>query len=99
MEKIATRQAYGEALQEYGADPRVVVLDADLSKSTKTDLFRASYPERFFSCGIAESNMVSTAAGLAACGKVVFGPSMPLQRSTKSGSFWVTSPSSSPRSS
>lgn len=48
MANIATRQAYGEALAEFGADERIVVLDADLSKSTKTDLFKKKYPERHF---------------------------------------------------
>jgi transketolase len=69
---MATRQAYGEALREFGKDPSVIVLDADVSKSTKTDLFREAYPDRFFSCGIAEANMVGVAAGLASCGKTVF---------------------------
>jgi transketolase len=72
MSKIATREAYGNALAEFGADPRIVVLDADLSKSTKTDTFKKKYPERFFNMGIAEGNMMSTAAGLASCGKIVF---------------------------
>ncbi|MDR2137409.1 MAG: transketolase family protein [Synergistaceae bacterium] len=72
MKNIATRQAYGEALREFGADPKIIVLDADLSKSTKTDLFRKAYPERFFGCGIAEANMIGVAAGLASCGKTVF---------------------------
>ncbi|MDR1378493.1 MAG: transketolase family protein [Synergistaceae bacterium] len=72
MKNIATRQAYGEALREFGADPKIIVLDADLSKSTKTDLFHKAYPDRFFGCGIAEANMVGVAAGLASCGKTVF---------------------------
>ena len=72
MAKRATRESYGEALKIYGADERVVVLDADLSKSTKTDVFKKEYPERFINMGIAEGNMMSVAAGLAACGKVVF---------------------------
>ena len=55
--KVATRQAYGDALVEYGADPRIVVMDADLSKSTKTDGFKKTYPERFINTGIAEGNM------------------------------------------
>lgn len=71
-DKIATREAYGNALAEFGADSRIVVLDADLSKSTKTDNFRKKYPERFFNMGIAEGNMMATAAGIASCGKVVF---------------------------
>lgn len=71
-QKIATREAYGSALAEFGADPKIVVLDADLSKSTKTDTFKKKYPERFFNMGIAEGNMMATAAGLATCGKTVF---------------------------
>lgn len=72
---IATRQAYGEALAEFGADERIVVLDADLSKSTKTDIFQKKYPERHFNMGIAEANMMCAAAGLASCGKIVFASS------------------------
>lgn len=68
----ATREAYGEALAEYGNDNRIVVLDADLSKSTKTDVFKKKYPERFINMGIAEANMMTVAAGLATCGKIVF---------------------------
>lgn len=69
----ATREAYGEALKDLGAHNKdVVVLDADLSKSTKTILFAKSFPERFFNAGIAEQNMVGVAAGLAASGKVPF---------------------------
>lgn len=74
-EKIATRQAYGKALAELGADPRIVVMDADLSKSTNTVTFQKAYPERFINTGIAEANMMSTAAGLASCGKIVFASS------------------------
>lgn len=69
----ATRDAYGEALKELGAVyPDLVVLDADLSASTKTQDFARVYPERFFDCGIAEGNMMSVAAGLAAAGKIPF---------------------------
>ena len=65
------RLVFGEALVELGAgDPRIVVLDADVSSSTQTRLFAAAYPDRFFNFGIAEANMVSAAAGLAACGLV-----------------------------
>ena len=72
----ATRDAYGEALVELGGkDPRVVVLDADLSKSTKTNGFAKKYPERFLNVGIAEANMVSMAAGLATSGLVPFASS------------------------
>lgn len=75
MGKIATRDAYGKALAEFGSDERIVVLDADLSKSTKTATFGAAYPERHFNMGIAEGNMVSVAAGLASTGKIVFASS------------------------
>lgn len=74
-DKIATREAYGNALAEFGADENIVVLDADLSKSTKTDSFKKVFPERFINCGIAEGNMMATAAGLASCGKTVFASS------------------------
>ncbi|NTV89425.1 MAG: transketolase family protein, partial [Clostridiales bacterium] len=63
MGNIATREAYGNALAEFGADERIMVLDADLSKSTKTETFKKKYPERFFNMGIAEGNMISVAAG------------------------------------
>jgi len=70
---IATRDAYGEALAELGAENgNVVVLDADLSGSTKTSGFAKKFPERFFNMGIAEANMIGTAAGLAAAGKIPF---------------------------
>lgn len=72
QKKIATREAYGNALAEIGGDTRIVVMDADLSKSTKTDVFKKKYPERFINMGIAESNMMTAAAGLASCGKIVF---------------------------
>jgi len=69
----ATRGAFGEALVELGRkEERVVVCDADLSKSTMTHGFGQEFPERFFTCGIAESNMVSIGAGLAAAGKIAF---------------------------
>ncbi len=71
-EKMATRQAYGEVLVELGAKRKdLVVMDADLSKSTMTANFGKTYPERFFNMGIAEQNMYGAAAGLAASGKVV----------------------------
>ena len=75
IKKIATREAYGKALAKFGAKYDIVVLDADLSKSTKTDTFKKTFPERFINCGIAEASMMSTAAGLAACGKTVFASS------------------------
>jgi transketolase len=69
----ATREAFGKALVELGREnPNVVVCDADLSKSTYTALFAKEFPERFFSCGIAEANMVAVGAGLASSGKVAF---------------------------
>jgi transketolase len=67
------RKAYGETLIELGKKfPNLVVLDADLSKSTNTIMFAKKYPERFFEMGIAEANMITTAAGLASCGKIPF---------------------------
>jgi transketolase len=70
------RDAYGETLVELGGKySDIVVLDADLSKSTKTILFAKKYPERFFEMGIAEANMISTAAGFASCGKIPFASS------------------------
>jgi len=71
-EKIATRVAYGKALAKIGHNENIVVLDADLSKSTRTDFFQKQYPERHFNMGIAEGNMMAVAAGLASCGKIVF---------------------------
>lgn len=71
-DKMATRQAYGKALVELGAKkPELVVMDADLSKSTMTAEFGKTYPERFFNMGIAEQNLYGAAAGLALSGKVV----------------------------
>ena len=74
-EKIATREAYGNALAEFGSDYDFVVLDADLAAATKTAIFKKKFPERFFDCGIAEGNMMCVAAGLAAAGKPVFASS------------------------
>lgn len=72
-EMVNPRNYYGEALLELGKKHKnLVVLDADLSKSTKTIMFAKKYPERFFEMGIAEANMISTAAGLASCGKIPF---------------------------
>ena len=71
--KKATRESYGEALAELADEnPNVVVLDADLAAATKSGTFKKKYPERFFDCGIAEANLVGTAAGLATCGKIPF---------------------------
>lgn len=73
MTKIATREAYGKALVELGRqDERIVVLDADLSKSTMTAFFASEFPERFFNMGIAEQSLMGTAAGLALSGKIPF---------------------------
>ena len=74
-EKIATREAYGKALVELADKYDFVVLDADLAEATKTVMFKKAYPQRFFDCGIAEGNMISVAAGLAASGKVAFASS------------------------
>ncbi|MBZ4653635.1 MAG: putative transketolase C-terminal section [Peptococcaceae bacterium] len=73
MEKVATRDAYGKALVKLGEQmPQVVVLDADLSKSTKTHDFKKVFPERFINVGIAEQNLLGIAAGMAASGKIAF---------------------------
>ena len=74
-DKKATRESYGMALAELGEKYDIVVMDADLSKSTKTDTFKKKFPERFINTGIAEGNMLSTAAGLATTGKIVFASS------------------------
>ncbi len=72
-DRISTRQAYGDALVELGKkNPSIVVLDADLSKSTMTANFKAEFPDRFFNAGIAECNMMGMAAGLALSGRTVF---------------------------
>lgn len=73
MSKMATREAYGQVLAELGEEIKdIVVLDADLSKSTKTSVFAKKFPERFFNMGIAEQDLMGTAAGLATCGKIPF---------------------------
>jgi len=73
---MATREAFGHALVELGREnPSVVAVDADLSKSTYTHFFAKEFPERFYSCGIAEANMVGVAAGLASAGKIPFAAS------------------------
>jgi len=70
---VNPRNAYGKTLVELGKKYKnLVVLDADLSKSTKTNIFAKAYPERFFEMGIAEANMITTAAGFASCGKIPF---------------------------
>lgn len=71
--QIAIRQSYGEALEKLGEENKdIVVLDADLSSATKTDLFAKKFPNRFLDIGIAEQDMLSTAAGLATCGKIPY---------------------------
>ena len=71
--KVATRQSYGEALVEIGkVNENIVVLDADLAGATNTSKFKEKFPERFFDMGIAEQDMLATAAGLATCGKIPF---------------------------
>ena len=73
VKKIATRESYGNALAEIGAEyPNMVVLDADLSAATKTGVFKKAFPDRFIDCGIAEGNMMAIAAGMATCGKLVW---------------------------
>ena len=73
VKKIATRESYGNALVELGAEnPNVVVLDADLAAATKTGIFKKAYPDRHIDCGIAECNMVGIAAGMATTGKIPF---------------------------
>lgn len=74
-DKKATREAYGDALKEFGAKYDIIVLDADLTKSTKTDTFKKEFPERHINCGIAEGNMMDVAAGIATTGKTVFASS------------------------
>ena len=69
--KIATRESFGKALEEI-EDEDIVVLDADLSSSTKTEMFKEKYPSRFFELGISEADMIGTAAGMATCGKKPF---------------------------
>ena len=75
-DKIATREAYGKALAEFGAEyENLVVLDADLAAATKTGVFKKAFPDRFFDCGIAENNMIGVAVGLALSGKIPFASS------------------------
>jgi len=72
-EKIATRQSYGEALAKLGKEyENIVVLDADLSNATKTNIFAKECPDKFFDIGISEQDMMSTAAGFATCGKIPY---------------------------
>lgn len=71
-EVIATRAAYGKALVKFGENPKLVVLDADLSGATMTNSFAKAFPDKFFNIGIAEADMIGIAAGLATCGKMPF---------------------------
>ena len=80
VKKIATRESYGQALVELGAmDERVVAIDADLAGSTKTGVFGKAFPERHFNCGIAECNVMGTAAGMAAMGLIPFASSFAIR--------------------
>lgn len=73
VKPVATRQAFGEALAKLGEKhPEIVVLDADLAKSTKSELFAKKFPDRFFEMGISEANMIGVGAGLALNGKIPF---------------------------
>ena len=73
---VATRESFGKALEELGEEnKKVVVLDADLYNSTKTEYFKKRFPERFFNLGIAEADMIGTAAGFATCGKIPYASS------------------------
>jgi transketolase len=72
MKQKSTRDAYGDTLKKIGENKDIVVLDADLSVSTKTSLFAKQFPERFIDVGCAEQNLIGTASGLALCGKTVF---------------------------
>ena len=95
MVKIATRESFGKALAELADKyPDVVVLDADLAAATKTGLFQKAHPERFIDCGIAESNMVGVAAGLATCGKIPFAASfacsLPAAPLSRCATRWAT---------
>ncbi len=73
MDKIAIRESFGKALEELGEENQdIVVLDADLYNATKTEYFKNKFPNRFFNLGIAEADMIGTAAGLATCGKIPY---------------------------
>jgi len=73
LEQLYQRDIYGQSLVKLGSlNKDIVVLDADLSSSTRTNLFAQQFPDRFFNCGVAEQNLMATAAGLASCGKIVF---------------------------
>ena len=81
IKKTATRESYGNTLAELGAEHEdIVVLDADLAGATKTSVFKKAFPDRFFDCGIAESNMIAAAAGMAAhlAGVIAAGTTLPV---------------------
>ncbi len=83
--KIATRQSYGEKLAELGEkNKNIIVFDSDLSEATKTSIFAKKFPKRFFDMGIAEQDMISTAAGVATFGKTAFASTFAMFRSGKS---------------
>jgi len=81
----ATRQSYGEALAELGKiNQNVVVLDADLSEATKTNIFAKEFPDRFFDMGISEQDMISTASGFATTGKIPYASTFAIFAARKS---------------
>ena len=83
--KIATRQSYGEKLAELGkTNKNIVVFDADLSEATKTSIFAKQFPDRFFDMGIAEQDMISTAAGISTFGKTAFASTFAMFATRKS---------------
>ena len=83
--KIATRQSYGEALANLGEKNKdIVVFDADLAGATKTSIFAKKFPERFFDMGIAEQDMISTAAGISTFGKIPYASTFAVFASRKS---------------
>ena len=90
VKKIATREAFGETLVELGKKhPELVVLDADLAAATKTAVFKKSFPDRHFDCGIAEANMMGVAAGLSLVGKIPVARTVEIRGQTpiKTGDF------------
>ena len=86
VKKIATRDSYGNALVELGKEhDNLIVLDADLAAATKTGVFKKAFPERHIDCGIAESNMMGIAAGLATTGMVPFASSFAISHNCRIG--------------
>ena len=89
--KSATRAAYGKALVKLGHErDDFIVLDADLAAATQTGKFKKEFPDRFYDCGIAEQNMISIAAGIAATGKKVFASSFAMFAAGRVSSRFVT---------